>query len=117
MYQSSPVWYREGLPEILTLFSQNFYQDRPANLHLLSSFPTPEYGKDGVHLTPYAGLEFLLHLIDGAQELLDGLEASPDVVVAKASEGARVLEDRMMALEQDHRRLNNVVESKTAADA
>ena len=117
MYRTSPFWYREGLPEILTLFSQTFYQDRPANLHLLSSFPTPEYGKDGVHLTPYAGLEFLLHLIDGAQELLDGLEASPDVVVAKASEGARVLEDRMMALEQDHRRLNSVVESKTAADA
>lgn len=39
MYRTSPVWYREGLPEILTLFSQLFSTDRPENLHILSSFP------------------------------------------------------------------------------
>ena len=35
----------------------------------------------------------------------------------KGGESTRVLEDRMTAIEQDHRRLNRVVENKTAADA
>ena len=99
--RTSPVWYREGLPEVLTTFSQIFSQERPSNLHLLSSFATPSFEKDGVHLTSYSGLEFLLHLFDGSQELLDGLSSPPDAVAAKTSEGTRVLEDRMMALEQD----------------
>ena len=117
MYRTSPVWYREGLPEVLTTFSQIFSQERPSNLHLLSSFATPSFEKDGIHLTSYSGLEFLLHLFDGSQELLDGLSSPPDAVAAKTSEGTRVLEDRMMALEQDHRRLNRVFEDKVALDA
>ena len=43
MYRMSPLWYREGLPEVLTLFSQTFSFERPANLRLLPSFPTPEF--------------------------------------------------------------------------
>ena len=117
MYRASPVWYREGLPEVLTSFSQVFSQDKPPNLHLLSSFPTPAFLKDGVHLTSFSGLEFLLHLFDGSQDLLDGLEAAPDALASKRSENTRVLEDRVMALEQDHRRLNRIVESKVAIDA
>ena len=58
-----------------------------------------------------------MHLFDGALELLAGLERPVDVVVAKTSEGTRVLEDRVMALEQDHKRLNLVVEKKMAVDA
>ena len=119
MYRMSPIWYREGLPEILTLFSQAFSADRPANLHLLPSFATPEYDADGdgVHLTPYSGLEYILHLFDASHDLFSMLEASLDDMAIKSCESTRVLEDRMMALEQDHRRLNKVVEKKTAADA
>ena len=117
MYRTSPTWFREGLPEVLTSFSQVLSPDRPPNLHILSSFATPSFGSDGVHLTPYSGLEFLMHLFDGALELLAGLEHPVDVVVAKTSEGTRVLEDRVMALEQDHKRLNLVVEKKIAVDA
>ena len=116
MYRTSPVWYREGLPEVLTLFSQAF-SERPGNLHLLPSYPTPDFETDGIHLTAYSGLEFVLHLFDAAQEMITRFEAAPEAVLAQSCESNRVLEDRVMVLEQDHRRLNRVVEKKTAADA
>ena len=119
MYRVSPTWYREGLPEILTLFSASLSVDRPGNLHLLPSFATPEYDADGdgIHLTPYSGLEYILHLFDSSHELFSVLEASLNDVAIKTCESTHVLEDRMMALEQDHRRLNKVVEKKSAVDA
>ena len=117
MYRTSPTWYRDGLPEVLTLFSQSLIADRPANLHLLPSFPTPDYEQDGVHLTPYSGLEFVCHLFDASLELLSLLEATTDEVVVRSCETTRVLEDRVMVLEQDHRRLNRAFESKSAVDA
>ena len=117
MYRTHPIWYREGLPEIMTLFSQSMTADRPPNLHVLSSFATPEFEANGVHLTAYSGLEFVLHLFDGASELLANLELPLPERAIKGSESTRVLEDRMMALEQDHRRLNRVFEHKVAEDA
>ena len=117
MYRTSPVWYREGLSEILTMFSATLSCDRPPNLHLLPSFPTPDFEADGLHLTAYSGLEFVLHLFDSSQHLLSNLDNGLEATAIQNSESTRVLEDRVMALEQDHRRLNHVVESKTAADA
>ena len=117
MYRSSPLWYREGLPEILTLFSSVMIQDRPSNLYLLSSFPTPDFDQDGVHLTPYSGMEFILHLFDCSQTLLENKDTEVELVAARNSESVRVLEDRVVALEQDHRRLHRVVDNKIAIDA
>ena len=73
MYRTSPVWYREGLAEILTVFSGTLSSDRPPNLHLLPSFPTPDFESDGL-LTAYSGLEFILHLFDSTHSLLANLE-------------------------------------------
>ena len=117
MYRTRPLWYREGLPEILNMFSQTFSNDRPANLFLLPSFATPDFEADGVHLTAYSGLEFISHLFDASVERLDSAALPDSAKAAIGSESTRVLEDRMMALEQDHRRLNRVVENKTAIDA
>ena len=117
MYRTSPLWYREGLPEIMSLFSQSLATDKPPNLHILPSFATPDFEADGVHLTAYSGLEFILHLFDGAAELLANLALPLPERATRGSESTRVLEDRMMSLEQDHRRLNRVVERKTAEDA
>ena len=117
MYRVRPLWYREGLPEIMNLFSQVLSQDRPPNLFLLPSFPTPDFEADGVHLTAYSGLEFILHLFDCSIERLESAELPPAEQAAIGSESTRVLEDRVMALEQDHRRLNKAVESKVAVDA
>lgn len=117
MYRTRPLWYREGLPEILTLFSQLMSAEKPENLHLLSSYATPEFDQDGVHLTPYSGLEFVLGLFDGAQTLIEGLSSTTEQSVVKTCESTRVLEDRVVALEQDHRRLNRVVDNKIAIDS
>ena len=117
MYRTQPLWYREGLPEILNLFSQVFASDQPDNLILMPSFPTPEYESNGVHLTAFSGLEFISYLFDTSQELVDNLSLAPPEVTQKVCEATRVLQDRVTTLEQDHRRLNRVVEFKTAIDA
>ena len=117
MYRTAPLWYRESLPELMTLFSQAMVADRPENLHLLPSFPTPDFEPDGIHLTAYSGLEFVMHLFDSSIEVLERAILPLPEKAVKASELTRVLEDRVMAIEQDHRRLNKVVESKIAVDA
>ena len=118
MYRSFPVWYREGLPEIMRLFSQAFSPaERPQNLLLLTSFSTPEFDSDGVHLTAYSGLEYIMHLFDSAEEAIGAAAMPVEETTVKTSESIRVLEDRVMVLEQDHRRLSRVVENKIAVDA
>ena len=57
-----------------------------------------------------------MHLFDASQELFVQLESSLDDLSVKACESTRVLEDRVMVLEQDHKRLNQVVEHKIATD-
>ena len=117
MYRMTPLWYRDRLPEILVSYSQSLSQDRPPNLHLMSSFTNPDFVQDGVHLTPFSGLEYLNHLFDGAEAVLERLTSSPELVVLQQCESNRLLEDRVLVLEQDHRRLNQVIENKTAVDA
>ena len=116
MYRMFPIWYRDGMPEVLRKFSEAM-KNRSANVHLLASFATPSFETDGVHLTPYSGLEFVVHLFDSSMSLIESLASRPEHVLTQNCESSRVLEDRMMALEQDHRRLNSFVESKTAEDA
>ena len=117
MYRRSPLWYRDGLPEVLTRFSGELMRDKPPNLLSMSSFPTPSFEDDGVHLTAYSGLEFVLHMFDSAESLLDTLDLDPGYKVDQNREASRLLEDRMVALEQDHRRLSSVVDMKIAVDA
>ena len=116
MYRTNPIWYREGLPEILTLFSQTLTKNVPQNLRALPSFATPEYQTDGVNLTSYSGLEYVLHLFDSAQDLIERPK-DLGLVSARTCEATRVLEDRVTVLEQDHRRLNQVMDHKIAIDA
>ena len=117
MYRTSPVWYREGLPEVLTTFSGVMSSEKPANLHLLPSFPTPSFDPDGIHLTSYSGLEFVLHLFDSSIYIMDHVNDPVSEVATKNCESNRALEDRVVALEQDHRRLNGVVEHRIAVEA
>lgn len=112
MYRRSPIWYREGLPEVLTRFSSELMRNKPVNLLPMPSFPTPDFEVDGVHLTAYSGLEYMLHLFDSACFILDNLETDPGIKVSQNKESTRVLEDRMVALEQDHRRLCDNVSFK-----
>ena len=100
MYRTNPTWYRDGLPEVLTLFSQIFNGDQPENLRLLPSFPTPAFETDGVHLTAFSGLEFVHHLIDASQDLLEMMASDQASLNGRLIASARVLEDRVMVLEQ-----------------
>ena len=101
MYRSMPVWYRDAMPEILRKFS-DVMKNKPANLLLMPSFPTPSYEPDGVHLTAYSGLEFVIYLFDSAVDLLASASLHQGSLNSKSTEATRVLEDRMVALVQDH---------------
>ena len=116
MYRLSPLWYRDGLPQILTKCSEAF-KSRPKNVLMMSSFSTPELEADGVHLTAYSGMEFVLFLFDSANKLLESLSLPSSKVTELASEDTRLLQDRMVAIEQDHRRLSKFVDTKSAEDS
>lgn len=116
MYRCEPLWYRDNLPQILTKFSEVF-SHRPEGVLMMPSFATPVLEDDGVHLTAYSGLEFVLHLFDSARAVLEHALLEPEQKAIVATESTRVLEDRLMAVEQDHKRLNKVVELKTAVDS
>lgn len=106
MYRSSPEWYQEGMPEILNKY-YDIFKSRPKNVLLAPGFPTPKLESDGVHLIPYSGLEFVLHLFDSANSALDSPVSETE---------CRAL-DRITALQQDHDRLSKIVATKTAGDS
>jgi hypothetical protein len=117
MYRRSPLWYRDGLPEVLTRFSSSYQKLSTPNLMLLPSFQTPSYENDGVHLNAYSGLEFVLHLFDSSNQLLTTIESTPAVRESQAFESNRSLGDRVVALEQGFNRLSSGFEIKAAIDA
>ena len=59
----------------------------------------------------------MLHLFDSARSTIESASSNLETKSIKSLEANRVLEDRMMALEQDHRRLNKFVEWRTAIDS
>lgn len=84
---------------------------------MMPSFPTPTFETDGVHLTAYSEYELVLHMFESVSDVLSRLEMPPSDLSLAVSESTRVLEDRVMVLEQDHCRLNSQFELKTAIDA
>ena len=115
MYRVRPHWYSVGLPEVLIEFSAIMSASRPANLHLLDSFPTPELQADGVHLTAYSGLRFIVHLFDCAIAQSTSPVLTPEA--AQTTEAVRVVSDRVAVLEQGHARLAAAFDTKVAVDA
>ena len=113
MYRTTPLWYSDGLSEILRKFG-DIFKDCPRNLLLLPSFPQSELESDGVHLTPFCGLQFVLHIFDAANSALDLLKKSSSSVAASNSGSIRVLEDRVMVLEQHQGRTSKNLEYQTA---
>ena len=117
MYRRKPEWYRHGLSEILVQFSKSLAGLLTPSFHLLPSFGFPDLEDDGVHLTPYAGLKFVVHLFDSSLDLIKASGAPIPVGVAKLQETSRVLEDRVVILEQGQRHLRQELQMKTAIDA
>ena len=112
MYRTSPIWYRDALPDILCQFSQiyNKLEERPHNLLQLSSFSKIQLEADGVHLTPFSGMSYILHLFDTAQEVRDALELPAEARMQRNESKCLAVEDRMLVIERDHSRLNRKFE-------
>jgi hypothetical protein len=119
MYRTSPLWYRDALPEVLNRFSQSYASSAVGvpNLHAMPGFPNPAFDSDGIHLTAYSGMEFVLHLFDSSKVTLAALQSGIESKQAHVCEATRALGDRVMAVEQDHRRLVSNFELKYATDA
>ena len=118
MYRTSPLWYRDCLPNILCKFSEiGTMNPKPANLHLLPSFTRSVLEPDGVHLTAFSGMEFVLHLFKSSESLLQGLNKSSEDKISAVGEDTRLLRDRVHFLELDHKRLSDKVEYREAVDA
>ena len=117
MYRSFPLWYRDGLSAILNKFSTVMCSDRPKNLLIMPSFPNPCFESDGVHLNPTSGLEYVFFLFDTAKDVIKKSRMELPEVSFVNAESSRVVEDRVMALEQDHQRLNRAFELSTAISA
>ena len=117
MYRTTPQWYSDGLSEVMLRFSAQMSKDKPANLMLLPSFPSPSLETDGVHLTPFSGLEYILFLFDSSTEMLEKSKLSSGALIACNSEAIRSLEDRVVVLEQDRTRMSKNADEKSAYDA
>ena len=117
MYRTTPLWYRQHLPELANVFSEVFSKDKPPNLFLLPSFINQDILDDGYHLNPVTGLYYLIHLIDESEKLLKLASSGTDDCVKSISETSRSNRDRIVMLEIDHFRLTSQVNKKSAADA
>lgn len=103
MYRLKPEWYHDNLPEIVLHFSRVLSTLQSDGLRLLPTFSGLEFEDDLVHLTPYSGLKFVVHLFDASLDIIKSLSASLPEGVARVGEVSRVLEDRVSILEQDQR--------------
>ena len=119
MYRTTPVWYREGLSEVMLKFSSTLRgkANIPSNLCLLSSFAKPQLEVDGVHLNPYSGLQNIVYLFEAPQEAFSRSFLAPELKVGQLSEDHRALEDRVAVLEQDNVRLSRKFDLETAVRA
>ena len=70
-----------------------------------------------MHLTASSGLEYLFFLFDSAKDVIVASGTETEVKVSTGSEATRVLDDRVMGLEQDHLRLNQSFEIFYAVNA
>ena len=118
MYRTTPLWYRDGLPEINHLFAHCFKETpRPPNVRILPGFSCINLEADGVHLLPASGLEYVLYLFEAPEELMKNLAADLPTQVSSLACTTRTLEDRVTYLEQDHARLRRSVEFEAAEKA
>ena len=117
MYRQLPEWYRNGLPQLLPQFSKSLSALRSQGFHLLPSLQAQDLDSDGVHLTPYAGLKYIVHLFDSSLDAIKTCAAPAPAILSSVSEAARALEDRVVVLEHDQRHLRRELELKTAIDS
>ena len=117
LFRQQPFWYQSGLTQVATRFSAAFSSDSAPNLTLLPSFACQDLMPDGKHLTPVAGLHYILHLFDQAEASIKSSSQAGDVQFNQVKEQVRHHEDRVSYLESRHVQLNRTVDHKIAVDA
>ena len=117
MYRTSPLWYRDALPDILLKFSEIGSSGTCSNVHLMPSFTRSVLEPDGVHLTPFSGMEYVLHLFKASEAIIQKLDQPVEARVGALSEETRSLHDRVHVLELDRRRLSDKVDHREAVDS
>ena len=117
MFRPRPAWYNQSLPWIANQWSLVMSRDQPANLHLLPSPVNQELAPNGIHLTPVAGLHYVIHLFDQSISGLATLKTAPDQQLPPLHEAVRSQDDRITYLENKHLFLDHRVNLKTAEDA
>ena len=117
LFRPRPAWYNQSLPWIANQWSLAMARDQPVNLHLLPSPLNQELAPDGIHLTPVAGLHYVIHIFDQSVSGLASLGVPPDQQLAPLHEAVRSQDDRITYLENKHLFLDHRVNLKTAEDA
>ena len=85
MYQFVPFWYRKHLPEVSKQFSTILTSNRSRNLYLLSNPICQELCDDGCHLTPVAGLHYMISLFDEAGRIVANIGAKGTLLMQSFS--------------------------------
>ena len=117
MFRLTPIWYRDGMTEVMLKFSSVARAFHLPNVWLMPSFPKPRLETDGVHLDPFSGLEYILHLFDASQGLILTSQLPTDARLDCMTEASRSLEDRVHVIEQDHAQLRRSFEHQSAVAA
>ena len=120
MYRVSPLWYRDGLSEILIQFSlimKELASRRTSNIWTMPSFERPQLESDGVHLNDFSGLQYVMHLFDESQEVYSASFLDNTSRVNLVAESSHALSDRVTVLEQGQARLSKGFEMQTAITA
>ena len=119
MYRTVPLWYRDGMSEVMKLFDAAFQSlsDRPTNLWSLPCFSRAQLEADGIHLNQFSGLEYVLHLFDSSQAVFSSLTKTDSARIDGVEGSNRALENRVSVIEQDHARLVTSFEFQSAITA
>lgn len=117
LFRTQPRWYSSNLTQVALRFSASFSATKPPNLHLLPSFACQDLMPDGIHLTPVAGLHYVLYLFDQTFSILESLALHPEAQQVHLQEVVRRHDDRLAYLENGHTSLSKRVDLKAAIDA
>lgn len=115
-YRRTPLWYRDGLYMILYEFNQLF-RGSPSAIQILPAFPQIELTPDGFTPTPVSAINYLVHIEKSIEQYSTVLPWSDNDQLALLGTKHSSLDQQVQALQQDHIRLRQEFEIKTAIDA
>ena len=117
LYRNRPLWYQRGLPQVAERFSAVLSHEPPPNLILLPSFTSQDLSPDGVHLTPVAGLHYVLFVFDQTELALRTSALGSEQQLSTVKESVRLQNDRLAYIENRQGSHERRANTKTAADA